>query len=471
MKVWDAFGSLITQTMSQRTKGRDTGKSMYPNKKLLDMLENSKKTTFLSSVHRFKKDCCCWSISTCRLPKTQLAAVATIAAEGPAARALTFDHKKLPTPAGLGVIPCEKNGGVTTSGMIGQRETKTNGANLCRSCQICFKKEASVTKDGSLPGTDGSCKHYLVHNGTFPAFAHSNTHAITCSLFSFRDSSNQSSRIDNDLAPSLRALKRSHSWSKRFASIACLTGHIHAQHEHHEHRRHSRQRRRAGDSHKLQKPVNAPAQEESLAILPNKPLIHQVHQLFSSFARVSQRSLFPAYIHWTANVPADAANTLSTYHTKWRHRFWLPRLSWDRALPFVPYSIFGALDWTPFPCTASLGKNPIIFHVPNSLSTSRAPVILVARTSWSLCLAGSLSCLQWSTCPLVSDWVRHNAAKFPPGNDRLLHTAVRHVSLSLYIYIYIYIYNVFIYLPDSWLRLLIVAKHHRQDRLLVSPTS
>ena len=307
-----------------------------------------KKTTFLSFEHRFKKDCCCWSISTSRLPKTQLAAAATIAAAAPEARALAFDHKKLPTLAGLGVIPCEKTlGGVTTSGMIGQREINTNGANLCRSSsQICFRKEASATKDGNLPVTDGRCKHYTVHNGTFPAFAHSNTHAVTYSLFFLRDS-NTTLDIDDEQATVTNCKKT----------------------------------------------VNAPAQEASLAILPNKPLLHPVLQLFSSFARVSQRSFFPAYIYWTADVPADAANILSTYDTKSRHRLRLPQPSWDRALPHVPYFIIGALDWTPFPCTAGLGKNPINFHVPNSLGTSHAPVILVVRTPSSLCSTGSLLCL------------------------------------------------------------------------------
>ena len=41
--------------------------------------------------------------------------------------------------------------------------------------------EGSATKDGNLSVTDGECKHYTVHNGTFPAFANSSTrgHAFT----------------------------------------------------------------------------------------------------------------------------------------------------------------------------------------------------------------------------------------------------------------------------------------------------
>ena len=103
-----------------------------------------KKTTFLSFEHRFKKDYCCWSLNTSGLPKTQLAAGATIAAAGPAAR-LSQSIKKLPTVVGLTEIPSEKEG-VTTSAMIGQRETKTHGANLCRnSSPMCLETEASAT--------------------------------------------------------------------------------------------------------------------------------------------------------------------------------------------------------------------------------------------------------------------------------------------------------------------------------------
>ena len=96
---------------------------------------------------------------------------------------------------------------MTTSAMIGQRETKTNGANLCRNSSSICQKEASATKDGNLQETDGSCNHHSVHNGTFPAFAHSNTHAVTYSLFFLRGLSHQSSRIDNDLAFCLCVLK------------------------------------------------------------------------------------------------------------------------------------------------------------------------------------------------------------------------------------------------------------------------
>ena len=65
-------------------------------------------------------------------------------------------------------------GGIKACGMIGQRGTKTNGSNLSRNS--FFK--GSATNDGNVSVTDGEeekCKHCSVHNGTFPALAHSVT--------------------------------------------------------------------------------------------------------------------------------------------------------------------------------------------------------------------------------------------------------------------------------------------------------
>ena len=67
-------------------------------------------------------------------------------------------------------------GGATTSGIIGQRGTKT-------SFNLCLNNEGSATKDGNFSVTDRECKQYIVHNGTFPALAHSNTRGYALTLF------------------------------------------------------------------------------------------------------------------------------------------------------------------------------------------------------------------------------------------------------------------------------------------------
>ena len=148
---------MIAPIVPARRKGTDTVKSISSTGIQMDLLENTKTRTILNSDPSAPPD----------FHKFNLQQQKQLQQQGSRFRSEETSYssrvERDPMREGTWV----NLGGVTTSGITGQRGTKTHGANLCRSSVLFL--QGSATKDCNLPVTDGKNKHYTYHNGTLPA--------------------------------------------------------------------------------------------------------------------------------------------------------------------------------------------------------------------------------------------------------------------------------------------------------------
>ena len=130
---------VITQTMSQMRKGRDTGKSIYTNKKLLDMLENAKKSYFSEFRAPIQE----------RLLLLIPHSSSNNRSSTSSSQGFRIRSQETSNPSRTGRDPMRKGTLATvakTSGTIGQCGSKT-------SFKLCSNKEGSGTKDDDFSVT------------------------------------------------------------------------------------------------------------------------------------------------------------------------------------------------------------------------------------------------------------------------------------------------------------------------------